>query len=117
VAIVVDRLSASTSELFAAGLRDLGRARVFGDTTAGEALPATMARLPNGDLLIHAIADFHAAGGGRIESTGVVPDVYIPLTRRDLLAGRDLALGAALKWAGALPVQAGAAVTSRSRQP
>ncbi|MGQ0648312.1 MAG: S41 family peptidase [Gemmatimonadaceae bacterium] len=100
LAILVDRLSASTSELFAAGMRDIGRARVFGDTTAGEALPATMAKLANGDLLIHAIADFHAAGGARIEATGVIPDVVLPLRRRDLLIASDVALEASLKWAG-----------------
>jgi carboxyl-terminal processing protease len=117
VAILVDRLSASTSELFAAGMRDIGRARVFGDTTAGEALPATMARLPNGDLLIHAIADLHSAGGGRIEASGVVPDVAIPVTRRDLLAGHDAALAAALRWAGGSTHQVRSPVTRRLLRP
>lgn len=113
LAILVDGLSASTTELFAEGMRDIGRARVFGDTTAGQALPATMARLPDGDLLIHAIADFHSPAGRRLEAVGVIPDVVLPLTRRDLLAGRDVALATAVAWAGGRPAEVGSAATQR----
>jgi carboxyl-terminal processing protease len=98
LAILVDGASASTTEIFAQGLHDLGRARLFGDTTAGEALPATLSRLPAGDLLLHVIADFHSPNGTRLEATGVVPDVVLPLQRADLLANRDAPLVAALEW-------------------
>ncbi|MFM7260749.1 MAG: S41 family peptidase, partial [bacterium] len=40
LAILVDARSASTSEVFAGGLQDIGRARIFGETSAGMALPA-----------------------------------------------------------------------------
>ncbi|HSA57108.1 MAG TPA: S41 family peptidase, partial [Gemmatimonadaceae bacterium] len=40
VAILVDELSASTTEIFAAALQHLSRARVFGVPSAGQALPA-----------------------------------------------------------------------------
>ena len=49
VAVLVDGCSASTSEIFAGGLKDLGRARVFGTHTAAAALPSAFERLPNGD--------------------------------------------------------------------
>lgn len=99
VAIVVDGVSASTTEIFAKGMRDIGRARLFGDTTAGHALPATLTRLPNGDLLLHVIADFHSPNGTRLEARGVIPDTIIPLRRSYLLSGRDEPLAAALRWA------------------
>ncbi|HST60420.1 MAG TPA: S41 family peptidase, partial [Longimicrobium sp.] len=51
VAILTDEMTASTSEIFAGGLQALGRARVFGATSAGQALPSLMPRLPNGDVL------------------------------------------------------------------
>lgn len=117
LAILVDRHSASATELFTQGMRDLGRARVFGDTTAGEALPATLAKLPNGDVFMHPIADFHSPSGRRVEATGVVPDVLVPLRRRDLLAGRDAALEAALHWVGGTPVIPVTAVTQRPPHP
>jgi carboxyl-terminal processing protease len=110
-AVLVDRVSASTSELFAEGMRDLGRVRIFGDTTAGEALPATIGRLPNGDLFMYPLADFHSAGGRRVESAGVVPDVIVPLRRQDLLRGRDAALAAALAWAAGSQAVPAATVT------
>jgi len=49
VAILVNGDSASTSEILAQGLRDLGRARIFGTRPAGAALPSHIIRLPNGD--------------------------------------------------------------------
>jgi carboxyl-terminal processing protease len=55
-------------------------------------------KLPNGDVLIHAYADFVTADGTRLEGRGVVPDVEVPLTRQDLLAGKDATLDRALQW-------------------
>lgn len=96
--ILVDGLSASTSEMFAAGLQALGRARLIGERTAGQALPAMATKLPTGDVLMHVVADFVAADGTRIEGKGVQPDDVVPLTQADLLAGRDAPLTAALAW-------------------
>jgi carboxyl-terminal processing protease len=98
LAIVVDGLSASTSEMFAAAMQALGRARVFGERTAGQALPAMATRLPTGDVLMHVVADFVAPDGSSIEGRGVFPDEPVPLTRRDVLTGRDAPLEAALRW-------------------
>jgi carboxyl-terminal processing protease len=98
LAILVDELSASTSEFVAAGLQDLGRARVFGSRSAGAALVANMIRLPNGDGFEYAFADYESTGGGRIEGNGIVPDEEAPYARSDLLADRDAALLAAIAW-------------------
>jgi len=98
VAVVVDELSASTTEILAAALQRLGRARVFGGPSAGQALPALLTRLPNGDRLMYVIGDFAGPGGTRVEGAGVVPDEPVPLSRSALLAGRDEALLAAFRW-------------------
>jgi carboxyl-terminal processing protease len=98
VAILVDALSGSASECFTGGMQALGRARVFGQTSMGQALPALFDRLPNGDVLIHAYGDFVTANGVRLEGRGVVPDEVVPLRREDLLANRDATLEAALRW-------------------
>ncbi|NJD11623.1 MAG: hypothetical protein FIB01_14710 [Gemmatimonadetes bacterium] len=98
LAILVDAMTASTSEIFAAGMQAIGRARVFGELTAGQALPALASKLPNGDVLMHAIADYLVVDGKRIEGRGVVPDQLLPLTFGDLAAGRDAPLQAALDW-------------------
>lgn len=98
VALITDGGSASTSEIFAAGLQDHGRVRVFGEPTAAAALPAVIERMPSGDLLMHAIADFLRPNGERVEGRSVVPDSPVPLTREGLLSGRDEPREAALAW-------------------
>jgi len=101
VAILVDALSGSASEVFAGGMQALGRARIFGATSLGGVLPARWERLPNGDVLYHAIADFITADGIVLEGRGVIPDEPVAVTRADLLAGKDPVLDAALRWIAA----------------
>jgi carboxyl-terminal processing protease len=98
VAILVDELSASTSEILAAGLQDLKRARVFGRRTPGAALPSQFERLPNGDAFQYAVATYVSSGGRTLEANGVIPDETIALDRKNLLAGKDVVLDAALRW-------------------
>ena len=98
LAILVDSMSGSASECFAGGMQSIGRARIFGQTSMGQALPALFDRLPNGDVLIHAYGDFVTATGTRLEGRGVIPDDSVPLDRADLLAGRDRTMEAALAW-------------------
>jgi len=103
LAIIVDPMTASTSEIFAAGMQRIGRARVFGERSAGAALPAMMDRLPSGDVFVHAIADFTDPNGNRIEGAGVVPDEMTSLSRKALAEGRDTALEAAMRWIRSKP--------------
>jgi carboxyl-terminal processing protease len=98
LAILVDGTSASTSEILAEGLKDLGRARIFGTRTAAAALPSVFERLPNGDGFQYAIANYISEGGQPLEGLGVKPDVETPLTRQALLAGKDPPLDAAVEW-------------------
>jgi carboxyl-terminal processing protease len=98
VAILVDPMTASTSEIFAAGMQRIGRVCVFGERSAGAALPALMDRLPSGDVFVHAVADFTDPEGRRIEGAGAVPDVEILLSAQDLREGRDTPLDAAVRW-------------------
>jgi carboxyl-terminal processing protease len=89
LAIVVDGLTASASECFAAGLQSLGRARVFGNVTMGQALPARTISLPSGDVLMFVVGDFATSTGQRVEGRGVIPDVVVPLDPLVLAAGQD----------------------------
>lgn len=99
LALVVDAQSASTTEIFAGGLQALGRATVFGALTAGQALPSVPEKLPNGDVLYHAIANFVGPTGKPLEGDGVTPNQVTPIDRRALLRGQDPALEAAINWA------------------
>ncbi len=98
LAILVDELTASTAEIFAGGMKDIGRARVFGTRTAGAALPSVIEKLPNGDGFQYAVASYTSEGGEPLEGTGVTPDQEVKLTREALLAGQDPAVDAAVQW-------------------
>jgi len=98
VAVLVDSASASTSEILTAGLQESGRARVFGELTAGAALPSLFRQLPTGDMLQYAVADIKTPHGVLIEGHGVVPDEPVAVRRADCIAGRDPVLEAATRW-------------------
>jgi carboxyl-terminal processing protease len=98
VGILVDELTGSTSECFTGAMQSLGRARVFGVQTMGEALPALTKRLPNGDVLMYAVGNFVTSSGRSLEGEGVIPDDAVPWSREALAAGRDPVMERALRW-------------------
>ena len=98
LAILVDGLSASTSEILAGGLQDLGRARIFGTRTAGAALPSVIEKLPNGDAFQYAMANYTSEGGKVLEGRGVIPDEQVEPKPEELLEGHDPVLSRALSW-------------------
>ena len=98
VAVLVDELTASASECFAGSLQSIGRARIFGRQTMGQALPASTRQLPSGDVLMHVLGDFVTPTGVRIEGPGVMPDEVVPLVSAALSGGGDPVLDAALAW-------------------
>ena len=98
LAVLIDPLSASTSEILAAGLQDLHRGKVFGRTSAGAALPSVIEMLPDGDRLQYAIADYQTASGKELEGHGVTPDVAVELDIKVLRGGKDPDIVAASRW-------------------
>lgn len=98
LAILIDCRTASTSELMAGGLQATGRARIFGETSAGAALPSNFKTLPTGDVLQYAVADMETPNGTMLEGRGVTPDVHVVRTRADVAGGRDPVLAAAETW-------------------
>jgi carboxyl-terminal processing protease len=98
VAVLIDSGSASTSEMMAAGLQDLGRAVVIGEPSAGAALPSVIEILPNGDRFQYAIANYISVKGRTLEGAGVIPDIKAPHTLDSMSRGEDAALTAAIEW-------------------
>jgi carboxyl-terminal processing protease len=97
VVVLIDGLSASTSEILAAGLQEAGRAVVVGEPSAGAALPSIFTKLPTGALFQYAVADYRTPKGVLVEGRGVTPDVQARLTRIGLIKGRDQQLEAAIR--------------------
>ena len=100
VVILVDELSASSSEEFAGSLQAMGRATIAGAQTPGRCLTMVMASLPAGALLSYPDGQSLTPNGRVLEDNGVIPDVEVALDRALLLEGRDSQLEAALAWLG-----------------
>jgi carboxyl-terminal processing protease len=96
VVVLTDHGSASTSEMFAAGIQEAGRGKVVGGVTAGAILLSVFDPLPTGYMFQYAISDYRSPKNVLIEGRGVQPDVKVELTRESLLAGRDVQLEAAV---------------------
>lgn len=97
IALLVDEGTASTSEIFAAGMRDLGRVTIYGGgPSAGAALPSLIEQLDGGALFQYVVGDYHSPKGVLVEGLGVVPDHIVPETVADFAAGRDPVLEAAV---------------------
>ncbi len=96
LAILIDEGSASTSEILAGGLQDVGRARIFGTRSAGMALPSLIDQLPNGDTFQYAVANYISAGGQTLEGHGVIPDEAVEY--KPPYSAPDPVIAAAVKW-------------------
>src|SRR6185295_16127931 len=80
VAVLVDEITASASEVFTGAMQELGRVGVFGRCSSAQALPAMLEELSNGDGFFQPISGFVAGKGTRFEGRGIIPDEEIPLT-------------------------------------
>ena len=84
--VLVDRYSASSSEIVAAALNDNQRATLVGERTFGKALVQSLDPLDNGAALEITIARYTTPAGRNISGVGVVPAVHAvddPRTARD----------------------------------
>lgn len=83
--VLIDRLSASASEIFAGSMQDQGRAVIAGSTSFGKGTVQTMIDLSRilakstkpGQSKV-TIAKFYRANGETTQEKGVVPDVVLP---------------------------------------
>ncbi len=92
--VLVNRFSASASEIVAAALQDYGRAIVIGDSkthgkgTVQSLTPLSPTRKALGSLKV-TTASFYRITGGTTQIKGVVPDIVIPSTVDALDVGED----------------------------
>ena len=77
MAVMVNRLSASASEIFAGALQDYGRALVIGGQTFGKGTVQTLIPLNRGQLKLTA-AKFYRVSGQSTQHQGVIPDIAFP---------------------------------------
>ena len=77
LAVLVNRYSASASEIFAGAMQDYGRALIVGDQTYGKGTVQTLLDLNHGKLKM-TNAKFYRVSGSSNQNMGIVPDVTMP---------------------------------------
>ncbi|MFN0315366.1 MAG: S41 family peptidase [Burkholderiales bacterium] len=77
ITVLVNRGSASASEILAGALQDHGRAVVVGTKTYGKGTVQTIIPLPDDTAVKFTTAYFHTPKGRRVDGQGVSPDVLI----------------------------------------
>lgn len=94
--VLVDRLSASASEIFAGAIQDYDRGIVMGSQTFGKGTVQSVRPLNHGQLKITQ-AKFYRISGASTQHKGVIPDILIPDTVDRSKVGED-SLDNALPW-------------------
>jgi carboxyl-terminal processing protease len=77
IMVLVNRGSASASEIVAGALQDHGRALIVGTGTFGKGLVQTVMPLSKGRAIKLTTSRYYTPSGDSIHETGITPDVYV----------------------------------------
>ena len=75
--VLVNRYSASASEIVAGALQDNGRAKIVGETTFGKGVGQSVISLPNGGQLTYLSFEWLTPNRRSINEKGITPDVKV----------------------------------------
>jgi carboxyl-terminal processing protease len=101
--VLINRLSASASEIFAGAIQDYDRGLILGDRSYGKGTVQTMVPLTEGQLKITE-SKFYRISGDSTQHLGVVPDIAFPSLYDPEEIGES-ALDNALDWDQINPVR------------
>lgn len=101
--VLVNRLSASASEIFAGAMQDYQRAIIVGDRSFGKGTVQTLIPLTEGQLKITE-SKFYRISGESTQHRGVVPDLEFPTMYNTDEIGES-ALDHALNWDHISPIR------------
>lgn len=96
LAVMINRLSASASEIFAGAIQDYGRGIVVGEQSFGKGTVQSLVPLQEGQLKITE-SKFYRISGGSTQHKGVLPDIDYPSVFDPAQIGES-ALDNALSW-------------------
>ena len=97
LAVLVNRVSASATEIFAGAIQDYGRGIIIGEQTFGKGTVQSMIPLHNNGQLKTTIAKYYRITGESSQHKGITPDIYYP-SKYDKERIGESALSGALPW-------------------
>jgi carboxyl-terminal processing protease len=89
VVVLIDKGSASASEILSGALRDDRKVKLVGDTSFGKGTVQEFMDLKDGSTLKLTIAHWVLPSGRILDHDGLVPDYAVKLTDEDIAAKRD----------------------------
>ena len=95
--VLVDRGSASASEILADALHYYGKATLVGTPTFGKGSVQELVPITNDTALKITVARWLDPSGEQIPLTGIVPDYEVKISEEDIKAGKDPQLDKALE--------------------
>ncbi len=95
--ILVNKGSASASEILAGALRDQRGIKLIGEKTFGKGTVQEMKPLKDGSTIKITVAHWLLPKGKAIEEVGLVPDYEVAISDKDIEAGRDPQLDKAIE--------------------
>jgi len=101
--VIINRMSASASEIFAGAIQDYGRGLIIGTQSYGKGTVQTLLPLPAGQLKVTE-SKFYRISGDSTQHRGVMPDVTLPSLYDPAELGES-ALDHALEWDQIKPVR------------
>ena len=87
--ILVNKLSASASELFAGALQDYNRAVIVGSTTFGKVSMQQILPLDDATGIKVTYGHFHRLNGTSTQAVGITPDIFIPDRMSAIIPGES----------------------------
>jgi carboxyl-terminal processing protease len=97
IAVIVNKGSASASEILAGALQDYGLAKVVGEQSYGKGTVQELSDFSDGSTLKITVAEWLKPKGGTIDAVGITPNFIAKITDEDRKAGLDPQMEKALE--------------------
>ncbi len=97
IVVLINKGSASASEILSGALKDNGRATIVGDQSFGKGLVQEINRLPEGSGVNITIQRYLTPNGTDIHKKGITPDILVKITDEDIKNKNDTQLKKAVE--------------------